>query len=164
MTLESFTRALETFGSDIESWPDNSRSVALDLMSHNEDARFLLEQAESLDALLHSSPDIVSSSALRETILAGGLSATAGQLPKDIRASEVSAGILSRLWDRFLEPTSVPALAVWALVATLGIASGAALSTGAVSDEELLAFYGGGDTVWSVELGQTFEASEENGT
>ena len=73
MTLDRFALLAETYGADIERWPDAERLAALTFAARSEAARARLAEAHEVDAMLaRLDPPPVPSAALRARVAALG--------------------------------------------------------------------------------------------
>lgn len=85
MTLDRFVQLAQTWGGQIERWPEPERDAAYALLSGDQRALQTLIEAAEMDHLLASMPE--PSSTLRAQILAGAISARS------------QPGFLQRLWE-----------------------------------------------------------------
>jgi hypothetical protein len=69
LELGTFRDYLNTYGANLERWPEDLRSVAEDTLKHNEQARKLYIEALKLDHLFDNSKDSAAPDGLLEKIL-----------------------------------------------------------------------------------------------
>lgn len=73
ISIEQFNDQLDKHGADLDSWPNEMRTHARELLEHNDEARAALVEDESVSALLASIMRVPESNSLRAKILRGVL-------------------------------------------------------------------------------------------
>lgn len=96
-SVKEFGRAAELYGGDIERWPADIRARALMLIAHNDEARALLDEAATLDALLDRMSAPAVSDEQAERVLAR-LSERMDGLAPPVPYSLMAARGTLRLW------------------------------------------------------------------
>ena len=120
MTAERFNALIAAYGADARRWPENERAAAQAFMAAQPAAaRAALAEADSIDALLQSTPVPQVSQALRDRVV----------------ASATTAGLKARkhglLW---LDRLALAFGAGWAAAACAGVAAGV-IMTGHLTED-----------------------------
>ena len=122
MTAERFLALVAAYGADRRRWPEGERAAAETFAAAHADlARPALDEADSVDALLHCSPTPYVSTALRDRVLAAA--ASAGD----------RAGRTGRLW---IDRLSLAFGAGWAVATCAGVVAGVMLTSHVTADAQ----------------------------
>ena len=118
MDTNRFAELLDAYGADPRRWPAAERAAALALAQASTEARRLLEEATSVDALLAAPPGITPSSDLAARIMA--------QLPAEPASMSQSFSLRLTGLLREMSPFRIlwPQMATLALALSIGIGVG----------------------------------------
>jgi hypothetical protein len=116
VSLERFAVLVESYGASPDSWPEDEREAALQLLDQSKEAVRMHEEAQALDLWLDEAPDVAPSVALRARVLDAA--------PKpETSWSERWSRVIETIWP--FGPTWQPATAL-AAAAVLGLTFGLA--------------------------------------
>ncbi|HEV2081547.1 MAG TPA: hypothetical protein VGR32_03730 [Brevundimonas sp.] len=130
MKRERFENLAGTYGGDLRRWPGSDRAAAERLLADAPELRAVLDEAATLDVLLHASPTPSPSPALRDRVIAAA--------PKPARLPALAglagwAGVLSPAgWSR----TGVAFGAGWAAATCAGVVAGLMLTQTLTADAQ----------------------------
>lgn len=122
MTAERFLALVAAYGADRRRWPEGERAAAEAFAAtRTENSGPALDEADTLDALLHRSPTPQASTALRDRVIAAAASA-GGQV-----------GRTGRLW---IDRLSLAFGAGWAAAACAGVVAGVMMTDHYTADAQ----------------------------
>jgi len=122
MTAERFLALVAAYGADRRRWPDGERPAAEAFAAaHRDLAGPVLTEADAVDALLHRSPTLQVSMALRDRVIAAAASA-GGQV-----------GRTGRVW---IDRLSLAFGAGWAAAACAGVVAGVIMTGHLTADAQ----------------------------
>lgn len=122
MTSERFLALIAAWGADARRWPENERAAAKAFVAANPAAvHAALAEADAIDALLHLSPPLQPTLALRDRVI----------------ASAAEAGLKARREGRrWLDRLAIVLGAGWAAAACAGVGAGVMLTTHLTADAQ----------------------------
>lgn len=122
MTSERFLALIAAYGADARRWPEGERAAAKALVAAEPAAvHAAMDEADTVDALLHLSPCPQPSIALRDRVI----------------ASAAEAGLKARRHGRrWLDRLALAFGAGWAVAACAGVAAGVMLTTHLTADAQ----------------------------
>lgn len=147
MKLEHFEMLLDLHGPDVSEWPEADSIAASSLLSTSAEARTLLEQAETLEAMLGSYTVAEPSARLEAALLDLAPVAPAA------RPAKAQPGFFARLFDMKVMTSAGMALASMAF----GLYIGLSATTPPVLDEDADAFLLTASASFSSEFWQEVE-------
>lgn len=137
MNIDSFKALIDSYGTNLETWPADRREAALELLAESEQAQQVIESERALDDKLALSTVDINLAALESRILAATLNRSKSRIDRLISWLLPDPDRPVTLWR--------PALAA-ALPLAFGLYLGSAISlqssADSLTDEEMLALMG----------------------